>query len=258
MVLYRDIFSEDYTDIVKYKESNQKLSIKENIFSYFNKLFNKHISISDYELWMFSKLAYSNGGINLDFIDKYYNSKFEIIDFINEEDGLQFYVIKSRLTKDLIISFRGTDQWIDWLTNIQIVKSKKKQFDTAILNLEKIFSKFLNYDIYFCGHSLGGALSQYLFIHFYEFNNISLKRAVTFNSAGIRGKTEDNYYNLPIINYIIEKDMVGVNTGYHFGKIFFVKPKIIRNYKFLNLHTHSLDQFTFDSKGNVDNIIIKT
>jgi Protein of unknown function (DUF2974) len=250
---YRELFKEDYTDIVeKTDRDTEQYTYYEKIVRYYNYKFNRHISISDYELWMFSKLAYSNDGINQKFIDRFYNQKYYIDHFVSESDGLQFYVIKSRLTKDLIIAFRGTDEWVDWLTNIQILSAKKKQFDTATKYLESIFKEHTNHYIYLCGHSLGGALAQQMYVYYYSITKLKLMKAVTFNSAGIRYRNENAYVKLPIYNYIIAQDIVGNSTGYHYGSVHYVKPKEITNrLDPLKLFTHTLDQFTFNTDGSV-------
>jgi Protein of unknown function (DUF2974) len=260
MVNYRQLFNEDYTDIVK-KVTNidERINMKDKIKQNINNLLNYHIKVSEYELWMFSRLAYSNDGIYQKFIDKFYDERYQIVDFINEPDGLQFYVIKSRMTKDLIIAFRGTDEWVDWLTNIQIISKKSKQFDTAKMKLEKILSLYNDYYIYFCGHSLGGALAQEMHLFYYSHTKLNIIRTVTFNSAGIRSKNDNNYSNLPIYNYVIDKDVVGSSTGYHYGKVIYVKPKeVTSRLSPLRLYTHALEQFIFDRRGNVFNRIDDT
>lgn len=256
MVTYRDLFKEDYTDIVVKDELHfEELTYYEKFKRALNYKLNRHIEVSDYELWMFAKMAYSNDGVKQRFIDRYYNYKYYITDFISEPDGLQFYVIKSRLTKDLIIAFRGTDEFVDWLTNIQILTGKKRQFETAKRLLEQILAQYADYFIYFCGHSLGGALAQEMYLYFYSFTKLHLMRAVTFNSAGVRYRHDKSYSQLPIYNYVVIQDIVGSSTGYHYGKVRFVKPKEI-SYRFdpLHLFTHTLDQFTFNEDGSVATI----
>lgn len=254
MVSYKDLFKEDYTDIVKPLTSKKRsLSFYERFIRLYNIKVDKHVYVSDYELWMFSKLSYSDTGTEQEFIDPYYNLKYDIDHFISREDGLQFYIIRSKLTKDLIITFRGTDEWVDWLTNIQILTHKAKQFDTAKYELEQLLVNYIDHHIYLCGHSLGGALAQELFLHFYKKTKINLVKAVTFNSAGVRYKQDHPNQNLSIYNYIVKKDIVGNGTGFHYGKVYYVNPKAetIRIDP-LRLFTHTLDQFTFNTDGMVN------
>ena len=115
-----------------------------------------------------------------------------------------------------------------------------------------MFVLYQNHHFYLCGHSLGGALAQYLFVYFHDRQDVTLNRAVTFNSAGVRLKHEEAYSDLPIENYIIERDIVGTVTGYHYGKVYRCMPKKISGkLDPIKFATHSLDQFMFDANGKV-------
>ena len=232
--------------------NEEPLTLYERVLRLYNEKFHRHLILSDQDFWMFSKLAYRDDGCFQRFVRDKDRRRFCIAHFYSTDDGLQFYVILSRLTKDVVISFRGTDEWKDWLTNVQILRGKKGQFQTAIRYLEQIFSLYPKHHFYLCGHSLGGALAQYLFVHFISEKDLVLKRAVTFNSAGVRLKQEPSYHDLPIDNYVIMRDIVGTITGAHYGKVYQCVPKTIKG-KFdpITFHTHSLDQFMFDETGSV-------
>jgi hypothetical protein len=257
MVNYKQLFHEDYSDIVrKIVDQPKKISIVDRIKKIYNNLFDKHTQVTDSDFSILCKLAYSNEGILQEFINPLMQKKYQIIDFINSDDGLQFYVIKSKLSKDLIFAFRGTDEWVDWLTNLQIMQ-KKRQFETAKLYLDKIIAENIDCQIYFCGHSLGGALAQSMYLNYQGYTKVKIIRAVTFNSAGVRLKNEQSYSNLSITNYIIENDIVGSATGYHYGKTIYLKlSNIVKNKSMLKLYTHSLDQFVFDEFGKINNEVL--
>lgn len=227
------------------------LTLYERVLRLYNGWLNRELALTDYDFWMMAKLAYSNNGRFQRFVNARDERRFHIAHFFSMDDGLQGYVIRSRLTQDLIIAFRGTDEWKDWLTNVQILKGKKGQFQTAIPLLEDIFSRYPDHRYYLCGHSLGGALAQVLFAYFHP-TTPNLKRAVTFNSAGVRRKNEPAYPNLPIDNFVIVNDLVGSMTGYHYGKVHPCVPKYSKNkLDALTFMTHRLDQFSFDEKGRV-------
>ena len=250
---YNKLFYEEYADVVRTKNRNQKTEFRITVKRFINQFLRQYLQITDYELWMMCKLAYSNDGIQQEFIDPLYNKKFQIINFYTEEDGLQFYLIQSKISKDLIIAFRGTDEWVDWLTNIQI-KEKKRQFESAKTHLENIVLTYFDYRIYFCGHSLGGALAQEMFVHFQTFQKLKLIKAVTFNSAGVRNKKGNPYRNLQIVNYVVENDWVGNKTGLHYGETIRVEClNTSSKFNIIKLYTHGLNQFCFDSNGNILN-----
>lgn len=67
--------------------------------------------------------------------------------------------------KEIILSFRGTQDKHDMLTDITAIgfgdKKHNKQFKNATNKLNKVHDLYPEYDSVVVGHSLGGSLSEY-------------------------------------------------------------------------------------------------
>ena len=104
--------------------------------------------------------------------------------------------------QEIVIAYRGTDSILDWTpSNLQILLTlTPSQKNKAIEFYDKVAENYEGIDITITGHSLGGALAQYV---------ASLKQepAITFEAPGIdipSGGTIEN-----IINYVNMNDPVG-------------------------------------------------
>jgi acetyl esterase/lipase len=96
------------------------------------------------------------------------------------------------------------------------------QFDDAFAIYDWVRDYFdrrgIKIEISFTGHSLGGALAQYM--------AIAAKgcRAETFGAPGIMEalgnlkQDYDRFYSYPVINHVSRHDDVGVLSGQHLGK----------------------------------------
>jgi len=72
--------------------------------------------------------------------------------------GLSVDVYRSRNTKDIVLSFRGTDGLNDWVhANLRFMGAR--QYDQAIYYTELISKTYPDYKITVTGHSLGGGLA---------------------------------------------------------------------------------------------------
>lgn len=141
---------------------------------------------------------------------------------------------------ELVVAYRGTEDKTadkllqDMLTDLQIAiqgstTSQPNQFDDAF----DFFTETLTqlgpgaYNGYsFTGHSLGGAMAQYLT---YETNNTG--PSVTFNAPGI-GKTLDgvsNYSQFQVTDYVNENDIIGT-FGQQLGSTIYLQDSYPNNY----------------------------
>lgn len=127
-----------------------------------------------------------------------------------------------------IIVFSGTNftSLRDWWTNIQMAMGiKPRQFSDA---LEFILSCYNpNKKTIVCGHSLGGAITEYCVSNINNPNFI----AVTFNGAGIKHicqpKHPENVYHFITKRDILNGIMQWMPFGYfkHVGKVIKVEDK---------------------------------
>lgn len=141
----------------------------------------------------------------------------------NEENGVgtawggfAAVAYKNTLTNEIVIAYRGTDSPLDILiSDGQIAFNLTPQQASAAVNFyEKVLAENEDCSISITGHSLGGALAQYV---------ASLKHvpATTFNAPGVNipnGGTSEN-----IINYVNMNDFIGcLNT--HIGETRYFLP----------------------------------
>ena len=118
--------------------------------------------------------------------------------------------------QEIVIAYRGTDSILDWTpSNLQILLTlTPSQKNKAIEFYDKVAENYEGIDITITGHSLGGALAQYV---------ASLKQepAITFEAPGIdipSGGTSEN-----IINYVNMNDPVG-SYREHIGETRYYLP----------------------------------
>ncbi len=138
--------------------------------------------------------------------------------------GFAAVAYKNNITNEIVIAFRGTDSPMDILiSDSQIAFNLTPQQATAAVNFyEKVLQENPDSSISITGHSLGGALAQYV---------ASLKHvpATTFNAPGVNiptGGTSEN-----IINYVNMNDFIGcLNT--HIGETRYFLPDGMYNNAF--------------------------
>ena len=135
----------------------------------------------------------------------------------NTENG--FYAEAYSNGKDIIIAYRGTDDWQDRMVDLDMVRSQlPSQCIDAVRFYDKVANNNKNSDITVTGHSLGGSNAEIV-------SAIRGTVAVTFNAYGVRDMftpytrlKEDN-----IVNYVNEMDGVTMVNGHnHLGKIYSV------------------------------------
>ncbi|SCI89152.1 Protein of uncharacterised function (DUF2974) [uncultured Clostridium sp.] len=196
-----------------YKDYNRSLNYElsnEYIIDDFKS--NKNIYVSEYMLFesadLASKIIEKNPigkTIGEIFKDKYKSIKdFKVIRYENGERG--FGGIALRCGNSLIVSYKPTRSYMDWIENFTTQFMPHPQRDYAI----EFIKPLVNNDtkVYISGHSLGGLLAQYAT---YDLVNKGYKnvKTVTFNSANtlnpmhIKGK-----YAPPIIKNSLIKDYI--------------------------------------------------
>lgn len=194
----------DYNRSLKYELSNEY--IIDDLKS------NKNIYVSEYMLFesadLASKIIEKNPigkTIGEIFKDKYKSIKdFKVIRYENGERG--FGGIALRCGNSLIVSYKPTRSYMDWIENFTTQFMPHPQRDYAI----EFIKPLVNNDtkVYISGHSLGGLLAQYAT---YDLVNKGYKnvKTVTFNSANtLNPKHIKGKYAPPIIKNSLIKDYI--------------------------------------------------
>lgn len=123
--------------------------------------------------------------------------------------------------EEIVIAYRGTDSIMDKMfADVQIFLNNffniyLSQASTASILYDEVRKIYGNVPITLVGHSLGGALAQYV-----ASSHKNLK-AVTFNAPGIGKKI--GAYTDNIINYVNMNDVVG-SFGKHAGEVRYYLP----------------------------------
>ncbi|GAA0861642.1 lipase family protein [Paraclostridium tenue] len=194
----------DYNRGLKYELSNDYITDDFKL--------NKNIYVNEYMLLesadLASKIIEKNPigqTIGELFTDKYKSIKdFKVIRYENGNRG--FGGIALRCGNSLIVSYKPTRSYMDWIGNFTTQFMPHPQRDYAIEFIRPLVSN--DTKVYISGHSLGGLLAQYATYDLVNkgYNNI---KTVTFNSANtfnpkhIKGK-----YAPPIIKNSLIKDYI--------------------------------------------------
>lgn len=187
------------------------------------------------------------------------------IKFIKNKTNLHCLVTRNDTSKKLIIIFKGTSKIVNWIYNLKLSQMKfKEDFDTNSLihrgfyqqlleddiigQLEEIIKNIPdNYDVWFCGHSAGGAhsiISSYILANRFPGKRI---KTFTFATPRIGNKNFAENFNkiknlehwrisyrndiftaLPIFNY------------HHFGESIRIYPDKVEYGKYNKFFTFSL------------------
>jgi hypothetical protein len=138
--------------------------------------------------------------------------------------GFRAHVYHNAAAKEVVIAFAGSNlaERGDLSTIGEIVAGREpKQFDNALATYNEVV-RYLTLErkkaqIAFTGHSLGGALAQYMAIR------VQGRPAETFGAPGILQALEklrdwfDPGYPYPVVNHVALGDPIGM-YGTHLGK----------------------------------------
>ncbi|MEK3701177.1 calcium-binding protein [Paenibacillus sp. FSL R10-2199] len=193
--------------------------------------------LSDYQFMELCRLIYQKDyklnkdqTITMDEFRGVPSSKWKVLSITDGVyfTGASFGLMRDgKLTGDVILACKGTDEKRDWLENLNL-KWLTGEYEsaiqllnttTAILKSEVSGGKLGTYTLNYAGHSLGGKLAQQLFIDSYEergtFTDVrrsDLGRTVLFNAAPTQGRGKDllsiPYTDYNITNYITEGEVL--------------------------------------------------
>jgi hypothetical protein len=154
---------------------------------------------------------------------KQMNFDIEILDV--KATGFRAHVYHNDTTKEVVIAYAGThlaDRGDLEAIRAIIAGRRPKQFNNALAVYRAISEllerKRIRTQIFFTGHSLGGALAQYMAIA------VKGCPTETFGAPGILTALEDlngtydRLYPYPVVNHVAAGDIYG-NYGVHVGTV---------------------------------------
>lgn len=247
----------DYNRGLKYELSNDYIT--DDIKS------NKNIYVSEYMLLesadLSSKIIEKNPigqTIGELFTDKYKSIKdFKVIRYENGNRG--FGGIALRCGNSLIVSYKPTRSYMDWIENFTTQFMPHPQRDYAIEFIRPLVSN--DTKVYISGHSLGGLLAQYAT---YDLVNKGYKniKTVTFNSANtFNPKHVKGKYAPPIIKNSLIKDYISAymnlipkkNEGYIIDASYITSflNKSIEYKGFVDINNYKFQKSDFKNYNNI-------
>lgn len=116
--------------------------------------------------------------------------------YYNTSSGVQAALYRNRLTNEMVIAYRGTDQTEDLLVDLQIALGNisQEQLLDAEIFYNAVITQYGDSNITITGHSLGGALAQLVGAE-------TGVETVTFNAPGMKNQISGGSYN-NITNYV--------------------------------------------------------
>jgi len=192
------------------------------------------------EFGLLAEMAYLNLQDNIDskintFVNKKgisrtLSGKYEVLDYIDIDNGLQAYCLKNE-NNEYIIAFRGTDDLaidpLSWYGENTSQYKEAKSFVEQMINDHKID----NSNLTFTGHSLGGILTAQLSVEFgvkgYAYNpfgaNLLEYKNYKKYADVIKEWSDNNIYTISyqdegLINGDILSNLVTDLFGAHIGK----------------------------------------
>lgn len=145
---------------------------------------------------------------------------YDIIGEVNTpKTGFYCFLLEPKDPKKTpILAFRGSDDFVDWIKNLDFESPGYSQFYE---NKDKIANELGNVSkVDVVGHSLGGALAQYAALEFTG----KIKKVMTFQAPGIEiekaQKFKEEKERPEIIHHISEGDVVDL-AGTHLDGTFY-------------------------------------
>jgi hypothetical protein len=143
-----------------------------------------------------------------------------------DKNGFEVFVQRSENAKRTIISYKDTDDALDWESNIQLAKGEKPdQLEAALKIYREILEKYPNDEIIITGFSLGGSLTE-LVCSSPEAKSHGKTRGFSFNGYGADSNLSacgEGYSDLDnVICVSSSADIVVGNGSHHVGRDYIV------------------------------------
>ena len=192
----------------------------------FDEFFTNDKALSIRELG--NRLKNYNNDLDLDkftveFIDRIYNTKrygdlliHDYVSILNEKEVEQFAAMMIDVNRfKTIVAFRGTDDsLIGWQEDFELICSKIKAQDDALLYLERCNKLFKKYVV--LGHSKGGYLALYSSTNTDSKIQKKIEKIISYDGPGMKLGT----YNIEGFNRIKDRFVKYLPTYDMFGLMF--------------------------------------
>lgn len=225
----------------------------------------RDVDLTDRQLRAAAELAYDKGEKHREkWMEELGKGWEENEDLFMDKNGFQGRVFVNEETKQVIISYRGTDEPGDYWTDAKLAVGLNANDDIAREFYQRAMAEYPDYQFIQVGHSLGGYYGQKMALE----NKIP---TFTFNAPGVQSmklkQTKENMngkYDDLVINHSMRKDQVGT-YGTHVGRIYHYDdngPRQVDDYslyrRYRDLPTKKVPDFIADlvtgfSNHGVDN-----
>ena len=134
----------------------------------------------------------------------YYDLPYdENIDMTKFTSKSRMDVIHFKFDKYDLILFQGTSSLFDWIADFKMALGiKPRQFKAALKFVKENINK--DKQTYIAGHSLGGAITQYV-VHELNMDNVY---GYTYNGAGAKHLLRKKREHYKVYNYIGSRDIL--------------------------------------------------
>jgi len=160
----------------------------------------------------------------------------EVYRFSSSKTGTSSYICVHKASRQVVVTFRGTDDWKDVATNLRFLKVRTplnremhegflEAYNSVKGRLESFLHQLAGWDTYVAAHSLGGALACILALQ----SGVKFKSVVTFGQPRLLGTNGfENLSKYNVIRYVNKSDVIAriPTMGYaHSGETYYINSK---------------------------------
>jgi len=152
------------------------------------------------------------------------------------KNNIAAYLCIHKASRQVVVAFRGSDDWKDWKANLKFLKVKtpfnrevhsgfQASYDTIREGLESYLDQLVGWDLYCTGHSLGAAMATLCCVQ----SGTKFKEVVTFGCPRVYGSNNPiNLSKYNVVRYVNKSDIVCriPVVGYeHSGDLFYINTE---------------------------------